>query len=75
MSERIWARPIPTKGAGHVPAHEQRATTGWTVGVRRKGRVLTVTLTAPSTLIAALAAVDLELAARQFARRYTERPP
>jgi hypothetical protein len=51
-----------------VPANERRASerTRWEVAVRRRGRVLTVTMKAPTETIAALSEEDLLAGIRRY---------
>ena len=72
---RIWARPIPTAVPGFEPASTRRAAPArWTVRVRRRGRVLTVTLRAPSVLVASLSMQELEAAVWAYTRRQAGAP-
>jgi hypothetical protein len=71
MSDRpIVGRVIPVQGPDYVPDHVRRASSSrWTVAVRRRGRTLTVTLTAPSAGDAARAERDLAAAALAYTRQ------
>jgi hypothetical protein len=70
MSDRtIVGRVVPVQGPSFVPAHERRAAPRrWTVKVARRGRVLRLTLTAPSVAQASLSERQLEAAAWAYVR-------
>lgn len=64
----LSGRPVGKAPPGFVPDNERRASerTRWEVGVKRRGRVLTVTMKAPTETIAALSEADLLAGIRRY---------